>query len=568
MESEEPEETRPRCATIFEEAQDHVATCCFDLFESRNKIVPSVIPQNCEDFDFVEISPQRRLRVIHLKPFQNRSFGNEEETSTGDETDEEYWFENAAPKRLPVIQPQPQPQQNRIINKFEPREPPSVANTSKSFHDDFISPGRLPRKALSTKLLETDDFEDDQTVKTTTGEELPSDSSESPNKINTNLSGLEQMSEILLEITAEGTAKKMKNKNKSWERSTSPSSMSSSRSASPDTPGAADDSLHPSPELPHRAVCARPDAVDSANSVTENTTSIIITGGNLGGVANKGFAQDDEEEDFVVDDSQNSNSSNDEPGESQVDCGYSRNRDPQALIASLDVTDNSIENEVDTDKVIVEDLPPVLFFIHGVGGSADSWTTQLAYFVGQGYECVAPDLLGHGYSSCPDNQKAYTFTKLFKDILTIFDTYIPENRKCIVFGHSYGCSFSTALTRVRLERVVTLVLIAGGGPTPLAPPLTISKYPKCVKTLLRTVMECKVKNQQNKYSPRGKTIKFRESYDMPKYVVKHIAAGALWPEGDTALHRRITVPTLLVYGMRDDLVSLVEECEMEKTLPR
>ena len=565
MESDE-EETRPRCATIFEDAQDHVATCCFDLFESRNKIVPSVIPHNCEDFDFVEISPQRRLRVIHLKPFQNRGFGLEEETSTGDETDEEYWFENAAPKRLPVIQPQPQPQQNRIINKFEPREPRSVGNSSKNLHDNVISPGRLPRKALSTKLLETDDFEDDQTVNTTTGEELPLDSSESPNKINTNLSGLEHMSEILLEITAEGTAKKVK-KNKSVERPTSPSSISSSRSASPDTPGAADDSLHPSPELPHRAVCARPDAVDST-SAGENKTSIIISGSNLGGVANKGFAQDDEEEDFVVHDMQTQNPDSDELGNSQVDCGYSRNRDPATLIASLDVTDNSIENEVEAENVISEDQPPVLFFIHGVGGSADSWTSQLAYFVGQGYECVAPDLLGHGYSSCPDNQKAYTFTKLFKDVLTIFDTYIQENRKCIIFGHSYGCSFSTALTRVRLERIVTLVLIAGGGPTPLAPPLTISKYPKCVKTLIRTFMECKVKNQQNKYSPRGKTLKFRESYDMPKYVVKHISAGALWPEGDTALHRRITVPTLLVYGMRDDLVSLVEECEMEKTLPR
>ena len=42
----------------------------------------------------------------------------------------------------------------------------------------------------------------------------------------------------------------------------------------------------------------------------------------------------------------------------------------------------------------------------------------------------------------------------------------------------------------------------------------------------------------------------------------------VWPEGDAGFHRRVTVPTLLVYGMRDTLVSLVEECEMERTIPK
>ena len=156
---------RQRIASLLEDVNENVSTCCFEMFESRNKIVPSVLQENTEDFDFIEITPQRRIRVIHLKPFQN--FSASEEAETEEMNDEEYWFENAAPKRLPVIQPQPQPQVNRIINKFEPREPPSVAkgSPSKNFHDNFISPGRLPRKTLVTKLMETDDFEDDQTVR-------------------------------------------------------------------------------------------------------------------------------------------------------------------------------------------------------------------------------------------------------------------------------------------------------------------------------------------------------------------------------------------------------------------
>ena len=38
---------------------------------------------------------------------------------------------------------------------------------------------------------------------------------------------------------------------------------------------------------------------------------------------------------------------------------------------------------------------PSLFFIHGVGGSANIWTNQLTYFAALGHEVIAPDLLGN-----------------------------------------------------------------------------------------------------------------------------------------------------------------------------
>jgi len=55
---------------------------------------------------------------------------------------------------------------------------------------------------------------------------------------------------------------------------------------------------------------------------------------------------------------------------------------------------------------------------------------------------------------------------------------------------------------------------------------------------------------------------------LPKSVHQHILDGQLWVDGDAAFHRRISVPTLLVYGMRDTVVSLIEECEMERTIPK
>ena len=86
--------------------------------------------------------------------------------------------------------------------------------------------------------------------------------------------------------------------------------------------------------------------------------------------------------------------------------------------------------------------------------------------------------------------------------------------------------------------------------------------------LLRRILECKARGSHQKYNPRGKSLRFREAYDVPSYVLQHVMAGQIWPEGDAGFHRRVTVPTLLVYGMRDCLVSLVEECEMERTLPK
>jgi abhydrolase domain-containing protein 8 len=81
---------------------------------------------------------------------------------------------------------------------------------------------------------------------------------------------------------------------------------------------------------------------------------------------------------------------------------------------------------------------PLLYFLHGVGCSADLWSALLQHFTAAGYEVVAPDMLGHGYSAAPDNASAYTFHHLLKDSIDIFDRFVGEHRKCVVIGHAYG----------------------------------------------------------------------------------------------------------------------------------
>jgi abhydrolase domain-containing protein 8 len=78
----------------------------------------------------------------------------------------------------------------------------------------------------------------------------------------------------------------------------------------------------------------------------------------------------------------------------------------------------------------------VIFFIHGVGGCAELWSEQLRHFCRAGYAVVAPDLLGHGGSSAPRDQREYEFSELSKDMMTIFDRF--SRRRNILVGHSYG----------------------------------------------------------------------------------------------------------------------------------
>ena len=542
--------------------------CCLPFCRRQtNRVLPSQVkPNNSEFYTF---KANRKIRIIHQIPLQGSaaagsfgSLGREcqsqadtvEETLTDsngdeDEDDEDYWFENAAPNRLPVIQPPPSVQVNRIINKFEPRSQPNIS--PKCLDNDLISPGRPPRKNFNTENPDTDDYEDDKDVTIDTGsEKLKEETGDHATAgILNEGTGLEVTADNSEKITRNSPVISFQMRTLPTESSptssgstspvtvinTGPDSLGSTRSRTPPlmekpttptrSPEAADDSCHPSPEVPHRTVCASPNPSD-LKTEPENFSNVIVTGSNLGGIANPGFSADEDKS--TEGQGKALDSAGDTASVTDVDAGYSRVRslDMHALETSLVEATNPKFEDIPLDPPPpLKSTKPILFFIHGVGGSADIWNSQIKYFVKKGYEVVAPDMLGHGFSSCPDKASAYTFTKLFKDIITIFDAYVPEDRKCVLIGHSYGCSFSAALARTRPDQIVSLVMIASGGPTPLAPPPNLFKYPAWIMNFVQLALKCKFRNQQHKYNPRGKSIKFREAFDVPAYVFKYIMLG-------------------------------------------
>jgi hypothetical protein len=62
----------------------------------------------------------------------------------------------------------------------------------------------------------------------------------------------------------------------------------------------------------------------------------------------------------------------------------------------------------------------------------------------------------------------------------------------------------------------------------------------------------------------NKAVSMTQAYDIPPYVLLHVLRGQNWPDGDSGFYRGISVPVLLLHGLKDPLVTLVEMCEIER----
>lgn len=80
----------------------------------------------------------------------------------------------------------------------------------------------------------------------------------------------------------------------------------------------------------------------------------------------------------------------------------------------------------------------MILLIHGMGSCSALWTYLARYLSNRGFDVVAPDLLGHGLSSAPNNPTSYHFQSLVEDCLIVFDHFVRQPRRCVIIGHAYG----------------------------------------------------------------------------------------------------------------------------------
>lgn len=85
-------------------------------------------------------------------------------------------------------------------------------------------------------------------------------------------------------------------------------------------------------------------------------------------------------------------------------------------------------------KPSTDDKPTVLF-LHGFPSTHRDWSAQIAYFVQRGYGVIAPDLLGYGKTSAPDDAGEYKMLAMVDDVVDILNDL--KITKLIAVGHDW-----------------------------------------------------------------------------------------------------------------------------------
>ena len=101
--------------------------------------------------------------------------------------------------------------------------------------------------------------------------------------------------------------------------------------------------------------------------------------------------------------------------------------------------------------------PDRLLLVHGFGGSKEDFTHYLPRLAATGWHAVSPDLRGHGGSSKPQDEAAYSLEQLANDLDALLDALGWDT--AIVLGHSMGGMVVQLFALARRERVRALILM-------------------------------------------------------------------------------------------------------------
>jgi pimeloyl-ACP methyl ester carboxylesterase len=101
--------------------------------------------------------------------------------------------------------------------------------------------------------------------------------------------------------------------------------------------------------------------------------------------------------------------------------------------------------------------PRRLLLVHGFTGAKEDFTPWLARMAELGWHAVALDLRGHGASSKPAEESAYSFELLADDVLGLADALGWD--RFVLLGHSMGGMIAQFVARRATARLAGLILM-------------------------------------------------------------------------------------------------------------
>ncbi|PPQ80396.1 hypothetical protein CVT26_008301 [Gymnopilus dilepis] len=107
---------------------------------------------------------------------------------------------------------------------------------------------------------------------------------------------------------------------------------------------------------------------------------------------------------------------------------------------------------------------PTILFVAGFPSTRHEWDSQVAYFSEKGYGIIAPDLLGYGGTSAPENVEDYKLLDMAEDVIDILDH--AKVHKVIGVGHDWGSMLLSRLVNVHVDRFLAAAFLSVGYNTP------------------------------------------------------------------------------------------------------
>ncbi|MCP9206244.1 alpha/beta fold hydrolase [Streptomyces cucumeris] len=222
-------------------------------------------------------------------------------------------------------------------------------------------------------------------------------------------------------------------------------------------------------------------------------------------------------------------------------------------------------------------LPPALF-VHGLGGSSLNWSALMEGLAGR-VDGEAVDLPGFGDSPPPDDGD-YSITGHARAVIRFLDA--ADRGPVHLVGNSMGGAVTTRVAAVRPDLVRTLTLVSPAlpelRPQRAALPTGLLAIPGVTRLFTRMTRDWDAERRTREvmlltYGDPGRVgpedfalavEEFQRRLDLPYFwdaltrsargVVDSYTLGgqhSLWRQAE-----RVLAPTLLVYGMRDQLVSI------------
>ena len=198
-------------------------------------------------------------------------------------------------------------------------------------------------------------------------------------------------------------------------------------------------------------------------------------------------------------------------------------------------------NGVEINYIVEGSGDEVIFFVHGLGESHETWVEQIKFFSDHGYKVVAIDLRGHGESSIPKEKiKVEDFAK---DVISVTeDLGIDKINYC---GYSMGAVVLLETYKVKPDVFKSLILEAA---TPY--------YPPAQTDLLENMSMDEIAKQVSEFAvgPNAPKELRDDIYRIISKMDKEVyieTAEAVTSKVYTDVLSTINVPTLLIAGDLD-----------------